>query len=85
MKTLCVHPSWRKAALFLAAAGLGACADPGTDASRIRAVAPGEGRILFAANEFLDTTPRRALFMDDWEREEYARFEGGGRARRTDL
>ncbi len=58
--------------------GLSACAAAGTDESRIRAVAPGEERILFAADEFLSTTPRRALFMDDWEREEYALFEGGG-------
>lgn len=78
MSTLLVRRSWRLAALFLAATSLGACAVPGTDGSRIRAVAPGEERILFAADEFLGTTPRRALFMDDWEREEYARFEGRG-------
>ena len=64
--------------LALWAAGLSGCAAPGTDESRIRGVVPSQARILFTADEFHGTLPSRALFMDDWEREEYARFEGGG-------
>ncbi len=82
MSTLIVRRSWRLAAFLLAlsAAGVGACVAPVPDRSGFWVPVPGKETVFFDAEVFAGTTPRRAVFIDrwEWQREEYARFEGGG-------
>ncbi len=69
------------AGIVVAAAALAGCAvapPPGTGKGKIETVPPGDERIVFAAPVFRGTAPQRGKFADDWEREEYALFRGGG-------
>ncbi len=37
-----------------------------------------KGLVIFEANEFAKTTPKRVTFVDVWQEEEYVRFDGNG-------
>ncbi len=57
---------------------LGGCAVSDHQRPTIDWVAPGDERIIFAADEFRGTAPQRVKFTDIWQREEYALFRGSG-------
>lgn len=66
------------AALALAMAVLGGCAAYSIEQPTIAKVAPGDERIVFAADDFKGATPVHVTFTDPWQREEYALFQGNG-------
>ena len=63
---------------LIAAAALGGAQALALERPMIAVIAPGDERIVFAAEEFEGTTPRRVRYTDVWEREEYALFQGNG-------
>lgn len=66
------------ASLALAMAVLGGCAAYSIEQPTIAMVAPGDERIVFAADDFKGTTSVHVKFTDPWQREEYALFQGNG-------
>ena len=66
------------AAFTLAMAVLGGCAIGAIEQPTIARVAPGDERILFAAEAFKDASPLHVKFTDPWQREDYALFKGNG-------
>ncbi len=62
----------------LAMAVLGGCAAYSIEQPTIAMVAPGDERIVFAADDFKGTTPVHVKFTDPWQREDYALFQGNG-------
>lgn len=76
------HRNWRIVGLVLVmtglGAGLGGCVTPPTDPLKITSVPPSETLIVFNAADFIGAPPRRARFLDEWDLEEYARYESNG-------
>lgn len=73
----------RSVLTFLALIALAGCADfsvPGIGSTKDR-IAPlpaDDARILFGAPSFAGIPPLRLKFTDEWQREEYALFQGAG-------
>lgn len=60
------------------AAALAACAEIQIPQPTVRQVAAADRRIAFEAGPFAEGASRHVAFTDNWEREDYSLFRGGG-------
>jgi len=73
-----IFASARRFSLFAAALVVAGCAVPADWRHGYRPLSTEDGLIAFDAPAFTSRQPARVLFADRLQREEYARFQGGG-------